>query len=110
MLVNELIYYLSKVSDKSKEICFYNSMYHITNAIIEYGNIYLSVNDTNKPLSVRQLVVKLIKLNKLYRKVSTPLPRDIKFIAEYSDMVLIGVTYQTIPSYEHTMLFIDENV
>ena len=110
MLVNELIYHLSKVSDKSKEIRFYNSMYHITNATIEYGNIYLSVNDMNKPLSVRQLVVKLIKLGKLYCKVSTPLPRDIKFIAEYPDMVLIGVTYQTIPTYEHTMLFIDENV
>ena len=109
MKVNELIYYLSKVSDKSKEICFYNSIYHITNAIIEYGNIYLSVEAMNKPLSVRQLVVKLIKLDKLHYKISTPLPRDVKFIAEYSNMVLIGVTYQTIPPC-YTMLFIDENV
>ena len=109
MKVNELIYYLSKVSDKSKEICFYNSIYHITNAIIEYGNIYLSVEAMNKPLSVRQLVAKLIKLDKLHYKISTPLPRNIKFIAEYSNMVLIGVTDQLISPF-YTMLFIDENV
>lgn len=106
MLVHELINYLSKVSNKSKEICFYEYTYHITNIIVESQAIYLDIKTQNKYLSVRQLVGKLIALNKLHYKVLIPLPRDIEFIAEYSNMVLIGAAYQTIPQYEHTMLFL----
>ena len=110
MLVHELIDYLSKVNDKSKEICFYEYIYHITNIIVESQTIYLDIRSKNKPLSVRQLVDKLISLNKLHYNVLVPLPRDIAFIAEYSNMVLIGAACQIIPQNDHTMLFLRNKI